>query len=787
VRKFIQDLKRDSFGSSTTSRYDSYSSSRYDHDDTYSSSRSASYNKPSSTPSTSSSVYTSVISATPSSMSKSKSPEERAAFIKAEGERRVAEKLKALGIKSTSYSKSAPSSAPDSPTLSDRLAHEKADAAERKARAEREIEERERIRSEKLLAEKQRKAELDAEKVRKMKEFESREEERRNQWLEDAKELEKAKGRKAREKEEAARARELELERKRIEAAEREKKLEEERLARIKREAEERAAEDERIRKEQEALIENSKAAREKARKMEEEAKQREDATKLESERLRQKREDSMWSVKSSDNDSHTSSVAESVNNNPFLKFSSQEQKSSNTNDNNTIENTNPFFKFTSGSTAQSDVQFARDLASKLFGGSSFNPPNFESSNVTSTTITAKADSIPAPPPPPPPPPSSDTVPSPPPLSNTISVPPPPPFPSGSNTIPPPPPLPTTSTSVPPPPPPPQQQPLSSSNQSQTSLPPPSGARNALLSQIQQGTRLKPTKTNDRSAPISSGRTSSPAQSSSGGVSQPSDDRAGMAGIAALLASGIPNLKSRGGVETGRSATGGSASKSSPPSRQKTMGRIDRRVSADWFGNLSSDQLAGEVTPKPQTSGSEEDIFALVTSPTSASGDNDIDRSQEFRVKSLHPYLGTGAPDELKFEAGIVFVANPSKDPGNSEWWHGYIEQTGLKGWFPKNHVEIYKEGNYFYYFNFSCIFFITESFSNDDLNVFNQLIEKEICKAKVLFDYKAQSIEQLDIQSGNIISILDKSFGDWWKAEFEGSKGIIPANYVEEITSSSG
>ncbi|CAI2169930.1 13957_t:CDS:10 [Funneliformis geosporum] len=737
IGRFIQDLKRDSFGSSTISRYDS-------------SSRSVTYNKPSSTPSTTSAVYTSAISATPGSTSKAKSPEERAAFIKAESERRVAEKLKALGIKSTSYSKSAPSSAPDSPTLSDRLAREKAEASERKARAERETEERERIRSEKLLAEKQRKAELDAEKLRKMKEFEIREEERRNQWLEEAKEIEKSKGRKAREKEEAARARGLELERKKLETAEREKKLEEERLARIKREAEERAAEEERIRKEQEALIENAKAAREKARKMEEEAKQREEVSKRETERLRQKREDSMWSVKSSDSDSQTSSVVESVNNNPFLKFSSQEQKSSNIDDNNnTIESTNPFFKFTSGTTTKPDVQLSPkqkpddyDDWNVVNKEEESSDDDFHSEN-TRDLASKFSNAIPSPPPFPS---SSNAIPPTPPFpSSSNAIPPPPPFPSSSNTIPPPHQLPTTSTSVPSPS---LQQPLSPNNQSRTTLPSPSNTRNALLSQIQQGTRLKPTKTNDRSVPLSSGRTSSPTQSSSSGVSQPADDKAGMAGIAALLASGLPNLKSRGGVETGRSATEGSAT------RQKTMGRIDRRVSADWFGNLSSDQLAGEVTPKPQSSSSEEDIFQ-VTSPTSTSGVNDIDYSQEFRVKSLHPYLGTGAPDELKFEAGIVFIAHPSKDPGNAEWWHGSIEQTGLKGWFPKNHVEIYKE-------------------------------EKEICKAKVLFDYKAQTIEQLDIKTGNIISILDKSFGDWWKAEFEGSKGIVPANYVEEITSSS-
>jgi len=175
-------------------------------------------------------------------------------------------------------------------------------------------------------------------------------------------------------------------------------------------------------------------------------------------------------------------------------------------------------------------------------------------------------------------------------------------------------------------------------------------------------------------------------------------------GIGALFAGGIPSLKYRGGVDVGRSATEGSASK-----------KVDRRVSADWFGNLSSDQLAGELTPKPQpvvkteTSVSEENVLEQVTSPTSISTDNDIDYSQEFRVKSLFAYpppgTNTGGVDDLKFDAGIVFIAHPSKDPNNAEWWHGVIEETGSKGWFPKAYVEIYKEGNYFESFNFSHFF----------------------------------------------------------------------------------
>ncbi|CAG8628227.1 2674_t:CDS:2, partial [Racocetra fulgida] len=218
--------------------------------------------------------------------------------------------------------------------------------------------------------------------------------------------------------------------------------------------------------------------------------------------------------------------------------------------------------------------------------------------------------------------------------------------------------------------------------------------------------------------------------------------------------------------ETGRSFT--EDTRTTTNSRQKTILKADRRISSDLFGSLASDQLANEgklsapTTPdRTQTTIIENKEYprtanessSIVESPTTTSSSEiDVDFTQEFRVKSLYSYSGNGA-DDLPFEAGISFLAHPSKIQSNADWWYGVIEQTGAKGWFPKSYVEVIKE-------------------------------EKEICKAKVLYEWKAQSPDQLDIRQGNVISILDKSLGDWWKAEYEGAKGIIPSNYVEEISS---
>ena len=63
------------------------------------------------------------------------------------------------------------------------------------------------------------------------------------------------------------------------------------------------------------------------------------------------------------------------------------------------------------------------------------------------------------------------------------------------------------------------------------------------------------------------------------------------------------------------------------------------------------------------------------------------------------------------------------------------------------------------------------------------------ICTA--LYDYVPQSANELAIQEGELIYVLEKSIeDDWWKAkkkapgeEEEEPVGLIPNNYVEEVS----
>ena len=109
---------------------------------------------------------------------------------------------------------------------------------------------------------------------------------------------------------------------------------------------------------------------------------------------------------------------------------------------------------------------------------------------------------------------------------------------------------------MPPPPPPPGAPPPPSFALS--SVKPP-GERKDLLKDIQRGARLKPTQTNDRSAPaVSTEKASTPAPSIGGKAENNSSQNVGpLPGIGGLFAGGIPTLKkTKGGVSTGRSYNG---------------------------------------------------------------------------------------------------------------------------------------------------------------------------------------------------------------------------------------
>lgn len=51
---------------------------------------------------------------------------------------------------------------------------------------------------------------------------------------------------------------------------------------------------------------------------------------------------------------------------------------------------------------------------------------------------------------------------------------------------------------------------------------------------------------------------------------------------------------------------------------------------------------------------------------------------------------------------------------------------------------------------------------------------------AKGLYDYPGGSADELPFSEGDIISVVDRSDRDWYKAEKDGVIFIVPAAYLE-------
>jgi len=288
-------------------------------------------------------------------------------------------------------------------------------------------------------------------------------------------------------------------------------------------------------------------------------------------------------------------------------------------------------------------------------------------------------------------------------------------FVEGDLTVEPTPPPPPPYAPIPPPPPPAQSVPAAPP----VSSPTPAGGRNALLSAIQSGTRLRKAATNDRSAYAFSGR---------------------------VLGDGAP-------PHIG-------ATPSLPAERSHSENNVEpSRQSVDWYMGLAADhgthssrepslpsmgeeveeqarkEVNGHAAPAP-------DIRVAPAEEVESDPLEDIDRSAEYRVRTLYPYDGQRAED-LSFGENLVITAHASKT--GSHWWHGTILSSGKSGFFPKTYVQVF-----------------------------------ETVKARGLYDYPGGSADELPFSEGDIISVVDRSDGDWYKAEKDGVIFIVPAAYLE-------
>lgn len=106
----------------------------------------------------------------------------------------------------------------------------------------------------------------------------------------------------------------------------------------------------------------------------------------------------------------------------------------------------------------------------------------------------------------------------------------------------------------------------------------------------------------------------------------------------------------------------------------------------------------------------------------------------------------------LAFEAGDIIAVVEQGEPNG--WWQGCV--NGVTGWFPSN--------------------FCSAPFGDGDG------VQGDVpaaTSAVVLYEYEARTPEELSLQPGDVINIVDID-QDWCTGTFRGQTGFFPTSFVE-------
>ena len=58
----------------------------------------------------------------------------------------------------------------------------------------------------------------------------------------------------------------------------------------------------------------------------------------------------------------------------------------------------------------------------------------------------------------------------------------------------------------------------------------------------------------------------------------------------------------------------------------------------------------------------------------------------------------------------------------------------------------------------------------------------KKLRRAKVTFSYAADNIDELSLEPGQIVEVLEEEEEGWWRGKVGGKEGVFPSNFVEIV-----
>ncbi|RXK39792.1 hypothetical protein M231_02985 [Tremella mesenterica] len=166
------------------------------------------------------------------------------------------------------------------------------------------------------------------------------------------------------------------------------------------------------------------------------------------------------------------------------------------------------------------------------------------------------------------------------------------------------------------------------------------------------------------------------------------------------------------------------------------------RQSVDWYAGLAADVHAngnGYDGSGLSSTAEEEEV-----KENGHAGDelDEFDLTKTIRVRSMYAYEGQRDVD-LSFKENVVIEAHPAKD-ASSDWWYGTLINEAKTGWFPHSYVE-----------------------------------EIHAVQAKALYPYEGTTPEELPFLADDILLVVDHSEPDWWKVEKAGTIFLVPASYM--------
>ncbi|GFO47281.1 Sh3 domain-containing kinase-binding protein 1-like [Plakobranchus ocellatus] len=142
--------------------------------------------------------------------------------------------------------------------------------------------------------------------------------------------------------------------------------------------------------------------------------------------------------------------------------------------------------------------------------------------------------------------------------------------------------------------------------------------------------------------------------------------------------------------------------------------------------------------------------------------------------------------DELTLKVGDIITGVQTAEGG---WWEG--ELNGKKGMFPENFVKLVKRRDKEEKQKATqrkSVRVLAEKFK-DGIPMGGappkKKEKKKLCK--VLFEYKKENDDELDLAVGDLVEFHKQVEEGWWEGTLKGKHGVFPSNFVEMIEEPTG